>query len=277
MRAGYSTTGLESVVCDAGSVTTRAGFGGEDAPRVACPSAVGFFAGDDGTERSVVEMDALGWAQPSLLVRALHSARHDELDALNLRLVQHCFDRLGADPAEHALLVTEPPGASAAARRRLVTQLFETLGVPALCVCKTVELVAIASGRTTALVLDIGGTSTAAAVIEGCMSPHAQQSKVGSLTVVSDFFRNQLQGMGHGLEPACVALKRRNPRGGASSPAISRAPPPTAAGGGGGGGEAGACSESLVKFRCPPSPPSPPLPLPLARRGRRFPRPSAVE
>ena len=115
MRAGYSTTGLEAVVCDVGSVTTRAGFGGEDAPRVACPSAVGFFAGDDGTERSVVEMDALGWAQPSLLVRALHSARHDELDALNLRLVQHCFDRLGADPAEHALLLTEPPCASAAA------------------------------------------------------------------------------------------------------------------------------------------------------------------
>ena len=51
---------------------------------------------------------------------------------------------MGEEPsswAEHPLLLSEPTGASAAARRALCELAFEDLGVPALCVCHAAELI----------------------------------------------------------------------------------------------------------------------------------------
>lgn len=69
MATYYPPSGhIDALVFDIGGVVTRAGFAGEDAPRVFCPSAVGTYASEQGGVLSVAEMDTLGWARPDLQV-----------------------------------------------------------------------------------------------------------------------------------------------------------------------------------------------------------------
>jgi len=73
-------TGIGAVVIDIGSSMTRAGFAGEDSPRVICPSVVGVYVDETGTRQTVVEMDAIGWARPDLQVR-----RHPPMSGVHRR------------------------------------------------------------------------------------------------------------------------------------------------------------------------------------------------
>jgi len=64
------------------------------------------------------------------------------------------------------LLLTEPPATLPAARRRIASLLFDRFHMPAICIVKTAELATLASGRPTALVLDLGGGSSTAAAVD---------------------------------------------------------------------------------------------------------------
>ena len=61
-----SSGSLNAVVFDLGSLNSRAGFAGEELPRVVYASVAGQFSDATGAKYSVVEMDRLGWAQPNL-------------------------------------------------------------------------------------------------------------------------------------------------------------------------------------------------------------------
>ena len=81
------------------------------------------------------ELDSIEWARPELQVQRLPcaSAGVDEYAASASALWEHGFARLGVDPTEHPVLLTEPGVFPGALRRRVVELMFESYGVPALC------------------------------------------------------------------------------------------------------------------------------------------------
>lgn len=77
-------------------------------------------------------------------------------------------DRMGADPTEHPLMLTEPAWNTPAAREMLTQLAFEGEGVPALYFGSSGVLSAFAAGKPTALVLDVGyANSSTVPVVEG--------------------------------------------------------------------------------------------------------------
>ena len=157
------------VVFDVGGLTTRAGFAGDESPRIVCPSIVGEYTDAScGTRRSAIELEALGWGQPDMSIKKVYSARFDEYDSCISRLLQHSYNKLGVVSSECPALLSDGLTSTKASRRRAAEIMFEDFGTPALCMARTAELAAISTGRTTALVVDLGAVSNSAvAVVDG--------------------------------------------------------------------------------------------------------------
>ncbi|KAG2450176.1 hypothetical protein HYH02_000278 [Chlamydomonas schloesseri] len=168
-----------AIVCDNGSGVVKAGFSGEDAPRV-------MFASVTGRPRHSMAM--VGMAAKQLYVgeeaqakRGVLSLSHpvehgvvtnwEDMEAL----WRHTFeDQLRVDAAERPVLLTEAPRNPKHNRERATEIMMETFRVPALYVAIQAVLSLYASGRTTGVVLDIGdGVSHAVPVYEGFSMPHA--------------------------------------------------------------------------------------------------------
>lgn len=78
------------------------------------------------------------------------------------------FGGLGVWTSEHPVLVVEPTSHNSALRRQVAAALFEDLKVPAAYFAKSATLAAFAMGRSSALVVELGGMSTTvSAVYEG--------------------------------------------------------------------------------------------------------------
>lgn len=70
---------------------------------------------------------------------------------------EHTFmDQLNVNPADHPVLLTEPPYNPKVSRERMVEIMFETFGVPLLNISIQGVLALLGQGRTTGLVLDSG-------------------------------------------------------------------------------------------------------------------------
>jgi len=81
-------------------------------------------------------------------------------------ILDHTFKScLGCTPADHPVLFAEASHNTPAAREKLCELAFEKFGVPAMFLSKNAVLTAFASGRGTALVLDIGGGVTSATAV----------------------------------------------------------------------------------------------------------------
>jgi actin-like protein 6A len=77
-------------------------------------------------------------------------------------------DRLGADPSEHPVMITEPAWNTTEAREKLVEMAFEGEDVPALYFGSSGVLSAFAAGKPTALVLDVGyANASVVPVVDG--------------------------------------------------------------------------------------------------------------
>ena len=188
-----ATGNLNAVVFDLGSLNTRVGFAGEEAPRIVCPSAVGSFVDGTGETRSITELNALGWSQPEMDVQVLGVTAQTDQEAVARNLMRYGYERLRSKAGEHPLLLSEAAESSAASRRRVAEVMFEDFGVPALCICKAPELAAIAAGKSTALVIDLGGSSSCAAtVIDGAMVPGSLQSSKITASAIAKMFCKSL-------------------------------------------------------------------------------------
>merc|ERR1712070_827895 len=82
---------------------------------------------------------------------------------------EHTFDEvLQVNPAEHPVLLTEPPYNPKVTRERMVEIMFETFGVPSLNISIQGVLALLGQGRTTGLVLDSGeGVTHTFPVLDG--------------------------------------------------------------------------------------------------------------
>ena len=81
-------------------------------------------------------------------------------------ILEHAFKTsMSCEPADHPLLMAEASHNTPAAREKMTELVFEKFGVPAFFLSKNAVLTAFASGRGTALVLDVGGGVTSAAAV----------------------------------------------------------------------------------------------------------------
>ena len=180
---------MPTVVMDVGRSNTRAGFAGDDTPRLINSSlAVQVDDNPHGTNKTYIDICKLTPSQK--ILKFLYAPNNPEdRKFLWKTIVQHSYQHLSAKPNEYALLFVEPMACTATMREEMAQHFFETLGVPALCMPRPAELAALSVGRVTAAVLDLGGSANVAcAVVDGMMLPRSvQQSRVTSATVAKLF------------------------------------------------------------------------------------------
>jgi len=177
------------LVVDSGAEYTRVGFGGEDEPsltvrtviaRANTPARVGRVAlsarSDDGAvddSHVYVGDKALEKRGVLELVRPLVRSLVNDWSALE-EVWRHCFLELGVDVSTMPVVVTEPPLNPRKHREELVRRCFDVFSAPAAYVAVQPVLAAFASGRTTALVVDLGASvSHIVPIWEGYTLPHA--------------------------------------------------------------------------------------------------------
>ena len=134
----------KAVVLDNGSGMLRAGWVGEEAPRV--------------------------------VLRSTAAVAPDDAEALARRCAE-ALRRLGVAPAEAAILLIEPASAGERAREAAGAALFKLLKVPALTVMAKAPLTLLAHGRSTGVVVDVGeGSTEVAAIIETAVIARSRRS-----------------------------------------------------------------------------------------------------
>jgi actin-related protein len=136
--AMFSGDEVGALVGDIGSHTVKIGFGGEDTPRF--------------VDRAP----------------ALPSLRQHDVDAQFVAAWNRGLSALRVDASEHPILASCPTLATDKERARLTELLVEKLHAPLVFVMRSAVLSAFASGRSTALVVDVGASATVVApVFEG--------------------------------------------------------------------------------------------------------------
>ncbi|XP_038044643.1 actin, cytoplasmic-like isoform X1 [Patiria miniata] len=188
---------VASIVIDSGSSMTKAGFAGEDAPRVSFPTVVGR-PRHKGVMVGMAQKDAyVGEEAQSKrgILTLTYPIEHgivtnwDDME----KIWHHTFYKeLRAAPEEHPVLLTEAPLNPRANREKTAEIMFEVFNVPALYVEIQSKLALYASGRTTGIVLNAGrGVTFAVPVYEGYALPHS----VTRLDLGGDELTDYLMGM----------------------------------------------------------------------------------
>ena len=185
MATYYHSTFVGTLTFDVGSVVTRAGFAGDDCPRSIYPSSIGVWVDDSGCQNHAV-MERKNSFNPATLAR-IQTRQFVPANAggdlwILRNLLEHGLKHLGCTSwTEHPVVLSEPTDTSTSTRRQTAEFMFEELGVPALCISRAAELIAISLGHATASVLEVGGdASTAAVVADGAVIARSvRKSKLG--------------------------------------------------------------------------------------------------
>jgi len=170
-----------NVVCDNGSGMVKAGFSGDDAPRVVFPSIAG-------KPKPGVSMSMLGATPKNNYIGDDAQARRGILSIGypiehgivtnwdDMELIWHhtFYNELRVDPEQSNVLLTEAPMNPKANREKMTQIMFETFNVAGMYVGVQGVLSLYSAGRTTGLVLDSGdGVTHTVPIYEGFSMPHA--------------------------------------------------------------------------------------------------------
>mmetsp|Transcript_39088 Transcript_39088/g.72837 ORF Transcript_39088/g.72837 Transcript_39088/m.72837 type:complete len:383 (+) Transcript_39088:62-1210(+) len=168
-----------AIVIDNGSGTCKAGFSGEDIPRVILPSVVGrqrhrmVMVGVESKDVYVGE-DALNKRGLLELKHPLHEGLFTNWQDLEAIWSHLFFNELDVLPDEYPVLLTESPLNPRTDREEMTRIMFDVFNAAAVHIAMQQILSLYASGRTTGVLVESGHTLTCAVpVVEGCALPHA--------------------------------------------------------------------------------------------------------
>jgi len=160
---------LDAVVMDNGASHIKIGIAGNDAPTYLCPTLVGCH-----NNQTFLGKDQLAsnYGMCSLSSPFLHGivTNWDHLE----QLYDHSFKTIKIDPSTRPVLFTEHPLTSTQERAKMIELLFEKFKVPATFAQNKCILSVYASGRCTAICLQIGdGICSSVPVYEGYTVPES--------------------------------------------------------------------------------------------------------
>ncbi|MFX1255344.1 MAG: actin, cytoplasmic 2 [Promethearchaeota archaeon] len=155
------------IVIENGSAYSKNGFAGEDQPRSIWPTLIGYpkyqtlIPNKGGRVRDYY----IGKEAKNLqgVLKLIYPIEHGIINDWGTmeKIWGYTFHKdLQINPAEHPVLLTEPPLTPTGYREKMTEILFETFNIPALYISNQSVLALYASGRTTGVVVDIGGDVT---------------------------------------------------------------------------------------------------------------------
>uniref|UniRef100_H0ZK84 Actin-like protein 6A n=1 Tax=Taeniopygia guttata TaxID=59729 RepID=H0ZK84_TAEGU len=174
----FPTDEVGALVFDIGSYTVRAGYAGEDCPKVDFPTAIGVVLerdngstlmeidGDKGKQGGptyYIDTNALRVPRENMeAISPLKNGMIEDWDSFQA-ILDHTYKmHIKSEASLHPVLMSEAPWNTRAKREKLTELMFEHYNIPAFFLCKTAVLTAFANGRSTGLILDSGATHTTA-------------------------------------------------------------------------------------------------------------------
>ena len=172
---------METVILDNGTGIIKAGFAGENFPRVILPNVVGYprfkknytlNLSKDVEKDMYLCDDAISKKGILKLDYPLEHGIVKNWDGLE-KVWSRTFDRLRISSSEYNMLLTEAPFNPKKNREKMSEIMFEKFNVPALYIAIQAVLSLYASGRTTGVVVDSGdGVTHTVPIYEGFIVEH---------------------------------------------------------------------------------------------------------
>ncbi|KHJ92005.1 Actin [Oesophagostomum dentatum] len=173
--------GMDALVIDNGSALCKAGFAGDDAPKVVFSSVVGrnrhpMVAIRFGNGESYVGHQAQNMRGVLSLRYPIQQGKVTSWEDME-KIWDYTFtSELRVSPEDRPVLLTEPPLNPKRNREKMSQIMFETFNTPAVYVAMQSVLSMFAAGRSAGIVLETGeGVTHAVPIYEGYALPHAIQ------------------------------------------------------------------------------------------------------
>ncbi|XP_065844421.1 actin-like protein 6A [Oscarella lobularis] len=202
----YGGDEVGALVFDFGSFSTRAGYAGEDTPKVDFPSSIGILQAQSQPMETEDSLASTESGAKKYSVEAATSVPRGGIELNNFikdgmiedwdifgEVVSHVYKRyFRCDAKEHPVMMSEASWNTRPKREKLTELMFEQYNVPAFFLCKQAVLTAFANGRSSGLIIDSGATQTAAVPVH---DGYVLQQAIVRTPLAGDFVTAQCRTM----------------------------------------------------------------------------------
>ncbi|CAG9314384.1 ARP4_1 [Blepharisma stoltei] len=203
----YYADEVSGIVLDIGCHLTRAGYAGEDTPKVVIPSYIGMIENPDPNQMDVEGIapfagEKIMKYRDFMKLEQVFAEGGDKSEKLEEICREAIENELKLNPREHPFLLSEPSIHDRESRVALTEMMFEKFQIPAFYIVKSAVLSSFASGRSTSLVLDSGAYTTwAVPVHDGyVLQKSIVKFNIGGETI-TDVLLNHLVSLGVNIRP----------------------------------------------------------------------------
>ena len=175
----------EFVVIDNGTGFIKAGFSGQDLPRINIPTAVGEFVesvdqtlnngGEEATENISHKVGNAAYQNKDThtIFEPIKRGIIEDWDKMEI-IWDHCFNELSLEPKNVNVLMTDSPFNTKANRTKMAELMFEKFKVKSFQVMNTAALSMYSTGKVSGLIAESGeGLTYTVPIFEGYALPHA--------------------------------------------------------------------------------------------------------
>lgn len=152
------TEDITAIVIDPGSLSIRAGYSGEDTPRLVMSSQVGQLnqMGEEEKKYYIGENKLNIRRDNTEILYSSKNGSIQDWDAFENLLTDIYQTQMRVSPEDYCLLISESSLHNQEQREKICEIAFEKLNVPNFFIVKSGVLSCFSSGRSTALILDTG-------------------------------------------------------------------------------------------------------------------------